>query len=268
MPKNQGSFLADLPPSIKRYTCHGKQHLLNIFESEPFDSSTDTSKFLLFHASEKTIEAIFDTQNEDDWLPNLRSSFDTHEQLFLVTMVSDAHGAATDAMGDAISQTFQRHGVLQYLRGFTGVTVRNDGRGEQADRGWGPRRPPPGEPRTPSLTLEVAYSEADCKLDSDVRFWLSPDDGNANICLTLRINRSEQEIRIEKWEIQNSRRHRTQTVLITKRENRVRVTDHPLKIPFKGLFRRLPQTPGEKDPEVSQGQLEDIADQIWAAQGW
>lgn len=264
----EGSFLADLPPSIKRYTCHGKQHLINIFDSEPFDSFTDASKFLLFHASEKTIESIVGVENEDSWLPKNPSSFDTQEQLLLVKMSSMPHSVASHSLNTCLLDALAPIGMSGGIQGYNGLTVRNQGRprGKVADYAWGPLLVPPGQPRSPSVTLEVAYSETDSKLNSDVRFWLNPEDGNADVCLTLRINRDHPEIRIEKWERQNSRPHRSQVIWITRSGNRVHVNGHPLEIPFESLFRRRPAIPEERDPQISQQQLEDIANRIWIAQ--
>ena len=117
-----------------------------------------------------------------------------------------------------------------------------------------------------AFTLEVAYSESDSKLNSDVRFWLNPGDGNANICLTLRINRSRPEIRIEKWERQNNKAHRSQVIWVTKQRGQLNVTGHPLLIPFESLFRYQSTCPREKDLEISQQQLEKIARKIWNKQ--
>ncbi|CAI7664459.1 unnamed protein product [Penicillium viridicatum] len=48
-----GSFLKNLPLSIKRHIYHGKQQFFDIFQSEftRLEASTDTSEFLLFRAN-------------------------------------------------------------------------------------------------------------------------------------------------------------------------------------------------------------------------
>lgn len=48
--------------------------------------------------------------------------------------------------------------------------------------------------------------------NSDVRFWLDPGNGAAEILLTLQINRFPPGIRIEKWAKQNDRIHRLQVI--------------------------------------------------------
>lgn len=260
------SFLKDLPPSIKRYTCHGKQHFLDIIESEPFDSANNPSKFLLLHASKDVIKAIVDAPNQEE---PLIASFDTDEELVLITLKYQPHSEAADAVNTAILEKLIPMGMSSCLQGFAGAKIRQEGRprGKQADYGWGPIRRPRGQRRSPSVTLEVAYPETDSKLNSDVRFWLNPEDGNANICLTLRINRSRPEIRMEKWERRNDRPHRSQVIWITKNGDHASITHHPIVIPFESLF--CPSTrPGERDLEISERQLKDIADKIWEVQGW
>lgn len=266
----EGSFLKDLPPSVKRYTYHGKSQFLNTLHSEStrFEASTNASEFLLFYTSKERIKNILDPQNEDTSVAKFCTSFDTNEQLLLVTMPSKPHSAAADDMNTMIRQALIPMGLLTALQGYPGATIRGDSRGKQADYGWGPKRRAPGQSSSPSVTLEIAFSQSDSKLNSDIRFWLNPDDGNANICLTLRINRSRPEIRIESWERQNNRIHRSQVTWITKTRDRVNVTHHPLTIPFESLFRRQPSHPGEKDLEISEQQLGEVADTIWQEQSW
>lgn len=278
MPKHQGSydldldgsFLKDLPPLIKRYTYHGKPQFLDILQSESarFEASPNTSEFILFHTSKETIETIFDPQNEDTSIAKFCTSFDTNEQLLLATVPSKPHSAAAHDINTMIHQALIPMGLFTALQGYPGATIRGDGRGKQADYGWGPKRRAPGQPSSPSVTLEIAFSESDSKLNSDIRFWLNPDDGNANICVTLRINKSRPEIRIEKWERQNNRILRSQVTWITKHRDRLNVTHHPLTIPFESLFRRRSSRPGEKDLEISKRQLEEVAETIWQEQGW
>ncbi|KAJ5503587.1 hypothetical protein N7463_006461 [Penicillium fimorum] len=229
-----GPFLTNLPPSIRRYTYHGEQQFSNIFESE----SSTNSELILFHASKETIEALFNPDQETP-IAKLCSSFDTKERLFLITMPSKPHSA----------------------------TIRGDDRGKQPDHGWGPRRRARGEPDSPSVVLEVAYSESNSKSNSDVRFWLNPNEGNANICLTLQIHKSRPEIRIEKWERRQGRIYRSEVTYITKKGDHSNVTHHPINIPFESLLRR-PSERGERDIEFSRGQLVEIAETIWETQGW
>lgn len=265
-----GSFLKDLPPSIPRFTYLGESQFLDILESEltRLESSTTASEFLLFQASKETIETIFNPQNEDTSLARNFNSFDTEEQLLLAKMSLEPHGIAADIMNTNIRAALISMGLDRSIKGYPGVKFRGSDRGKVADYSWGPIRGPRGGPRSPSVALEVASSKSDSKLNSDVRFWLDTENCQAKICLTLRINRAWPEIRIEKWERQNNRGHRSQAVWITKKGDSTNVSQHPLVIPFEGLFRRQSSCPGEKDLEISMQQLEQMAQSIWEEQGW
>ncbi|KAJ9487337.1 hypothetical protein VN97_g5983 [Penicillium thymicola] len=262
-----GSFLEDLPSSIKRYTYRGESDFFDILETESacFEASPHASEFLLFHANKETIDTLIENEDASP-ITKYLTSFDTNEQLFLVRMPSTPHSGASVALHDMIKEATRPMGLFSSLRGYTSAEVRGESRGKQADFGWGPRRTAPGIPGSPSVTLEEAYSENDTKLNSDVRFWLNPDDGKANVCLTLWTGRSQPEIRIEKWENQNGHIHRSQVIWITKSGNQINVSHHPLVISFESLFRRPSSCPREKDLEFSQQQLEELAEVIWEDQ--
>jgi hypothetical protein len=282
MPKHQdsyyldlgGSFLKDLPPSIKRYTYCGNPQFFAIFQSEVarFEASTDISEFLLFHTSKQAIETISNPENEDNKdtsISQFCTAFDINDQLLLVTMSSLPHSQAAHAMNNAVLETLMPMGLSTSILGYQNTTITGNGRGKVPDYGWGPLRRARGQNRSPTVTLEVAFSEAEAKLNADVRFWLDPDSGNANRCLTLRINRSQPEIRIEIWERQNDRIHRSQVTVITEDENQqTNVTHSPFVIPFESLLCRQPSAPRETDLFISQLQLERIAQSIWAVQDW
>ncbi|KGO36318.1 hypothetical protein PEX1_029330 [Penicillium expansum] len=267
-----GSFLKDLPRSIKRYPYEGAPsffRILNLELNRSQSSGCDRTEFVLFHASRETIEHLFCPINEENTITSHCSAYDLTEELFLARMASSAeHATASYALDHAITECLLPMGLSTKIHGYPGAVIAGRDRGKAGDHGWGPRRPPPGYPKRPSVVLEVAYSESDSKLNSDVRFWLDPDDGNARICLTLRIDRDEPNIRIERWNLHNDRPHRSQVVWIKRASNRMRVDNHPLVIPFQDLFLRPPSTPAERDLRISAQALEDIADRIWDMQGF
>ncbi|KAJ5834752.1 hypothetical protein N7447_000778 [Penicillium robsamsonii] len=260
-----GSFLKDLPPSIKRYPYEGADSFFHILNLLP--SGHDRTEFALFHASRETIEHLFSPINEGTTITSHCSSYDLTEELFLVKMPSTGHSVASGAVNLAITEPLRPMGLFNSLHRYGNGTVKGRDKGKEGDHGWGPRRPPPRYAKRPSVALEVAYSGSDSKLNSDVRFWLNPDDGNAKICLTLQIDSVKPRIRIEKWQLQNGRPHRSQIIWITKVSNQMGVTNHPLVIPFEDLFLRPPSTPAERDIQISKEALEDVADKIWDMQG-
>ena len=267
LPKPSDTFLKDLPPAIKRYTYQGESQCLDIIESESaaFETSTEAGDLLLFVADTETIEAI--NREEDAYeLHKYISAFDTNEHLFLVRMPSLPRSIASGMMDQILLEAANSMDMSRSLVPISMMEIRGGSRGKQADYAWKPLRSPPGMSKFPSVVLEVAYSESDYHLNSSVRFWLESHNGKAKICLTLRINRSVPEIRIEKWEIQNERIHRSQVIRITKRKDQTYISDFPLVIAFESLFLRPPSSPREKDLEISQQQLERLAETVWMDQ--
>jgi hypothetical protein len=267
-----GSFLQDLPSSIKRYPYEGERSFLRIFDLELSHrelSGYGNNDFMLFQMSRDTIDSMFDSKKE----PNTTftkncSSFDLNEQLVLIKMPSVEHSSALSVVDDAINAALLPMGLFGRLQKYPSATVRGTMKGKQADHGWGPKRPPPGFERRPAVALEVAWSESDAKLNSDVRFWLNPADGNAKICLTLRVNKHEPAIRIEQWRLQNEKIHRFQTIRVTKVKEQIHVTGHPLILPFEDLFLRPTSTPAERDIEITQQALEQVGESLWELQGF
>lgn len=266
-----GSFLKDLPSSIDRYPYEGESSFLQVFNAKLDHSGSsggEGNDLILFHMSREMIETLFDPSNEPTTLTRNCTSFDLNEQLILIKMPSPECGCASGAVDDAIMAALLPMGLYDRLHKYHGTTIRGGTRGKEPDCGWGPRRPPPGYRRRPSIVLEVAWSEADSKLNSDIRFWLDPAGGNARVCLTLRVDKHEPAIRIEKWSLQNGRPHRFQIIGVTKVSDQIRVTDHPLIIAFGDLFLRAPSIPAEKDIEISQEALQVMAEKIWDMQGF
>ncbi|KAJ9490257.1 hypothetical protein VN97_g2985 [Penicillium thymicola] len=212
------------------------------------------------------IETLLNPDNESTTLTKNCSSFDLNEELILIKMPSHEHSSATSAVDHAIVAALLPMGLFSSVNAYPGATIQGQKRGKQPDHGWGSRRPPSGYERTPSVILEVAWSESDSKLNSDVRFWLDPADGNAKTCLTLRVDKRQPTIRIENWRLQNGRPYRVQMIQVTKVSNRITVTNHPLIIPFEDLFLRPSSIPAERDIEISLQALEDIAAKIWEVQ--
>lgn len=263
------SFLKELPSSIKTYAYEGKSSFLQIFNLE-LDrcEGREQNDFILFYMSCETIEALFNSNNDTTALTRNCSSYDLDEQLVLIKIPSTEHSAAIGAVDDAITEALLPMGLFGRLHKYQNATIRGTMRGKQPDHGWGPRRPPAGYPKRPSVVLEVAWSESDAKLNSDVRFWLNPADGNARICLTLRVRKHEPAIRIENWGLENGRIHRFQSIQMTKVSNQIRIVNHPLIISFEDMFLRPPSIPAERDIEISQQALQEIAETIWDIQGF
>lgn len=254
-------FLEDLLPLIETYTVCNELQFLSIVTSPAtrYNISNIPSEFLLFRISEEIIHLIL---NQDDpYISRYFSSFDLNGKLLLAKMPSIPHSAAGVELNRIFTKLLQPMGLDHALKGYPGATIwgNREKRGKEPDFGWNPKRRPPGQADRPSVVLEVACSETDIKLQSDIRFWLSPRDGNANVCLTIRIE--ESKIRVEQWHRDKQERiRRRQVIWITRATDNLAVTgDSPLLLSFEDLFRRKPDQPREHDLEISAEDLMELA---------
>lgn len=261
------SFLEDLLPLIKTYTICSESQFLNIVTSPAnyYGISNTPSEFLLLHTSEETIHTILNPNNPS--LSKHLSSFDLNGKLLLAKMRGIPHCTAAGELNNIFLSALQPMGLDRAIKPYQGAEVcgTEEKRGKEPDYAWGPKRRPPGQADRPSVVLEVAYSEAETKLQSDIRFWLSPKDGNANVCLTVRIDRSKPRIRVEQWHRDKQGRIcRKQVIWIARTTDDLAVTDdHPLRLSFEDLFRRKPDRPGEHDLEISADDLKELARTVW-----
>lgn len=164
-------------------------------------------------------------------------------------------------------------GLHEFITAFGRTTISpGEEKAKQANDGWGPRRPPPGYPRhKPTVVLEVGVSESSAKLQRDVQFWLNPEQGQANLVITCKMDRKMPIIMIDTWErAENTAIRRSQHVQlsINKDSKVIKKTDDHLTISFVHLFRRQPDGPDEKDIILDEGCLEYIARTIWENQGF
>lgn len=276
-------FLENLPSSIRRYPYEGREQVGQVIDLE-FDnfqlstchlhsdhpqsrSDDNAAEYVLFDIDSSTLEHDVLNPNVERF-PFRCSSFDITKGLLLIKMITDEHSQAAAALGNAIYAALQPMHLEFAIQTFAGKTIRAGGRGKEADYGWGPLRPPPGYARKPTIALEVAVSETPAKLQQDVEFWLDPNRGNANIAITLRVNRKKPLITIDKWERRNQQSQRTQQIIIAEDPNgeRVTVSGFPLILPFHLLFRRQTSSPAEIDISIGQQELKNIAELIWAVQ--
>lgn len=261
------SFLEDLLPFIEAYTVCNESHFLSIVTSPAtrYNISNIPSEFLLFRTSEETIHTILNQTNP--CLSKYLSSFDLNAKLLLAKMPSIPHSVAGSELHTILINLLQPMGLGRAIKGYPGADIwgNREKRGKEPDYGWNPKRRPPGQADRPSVVLEVAYSESDLKLQSDIRFWLSPKDGNANVCLTIRIDRTRPQIRVEQWHRDKQGRiRRRQVIWITRTADKLTATgDSPLLLAFEDLFRHKPDQPREHDIEISAESLMELARAVW-----
>lgn len=243
-------WLKDLPPIIKRYQYKGERQFqegLDV-EYDRLQHYGDASELLLFEIDQEKFSCDFlnakDTQSKS-W-----SSFSAIEWLLLLEMMSYEHAVAQNAFDNALIQALTPMGLGQALRPYAGVIIEGgkDDR-KKGDNAWGSSRWPRGRDQNwPTVVLEVAVSEPQSKLQSDVRFWLGQGQGNVNIVFTLTVDCQKPRIWIEKWESMGDREHRTQQVTVYRgANNRVYITGYPLTIEFLRLSLRDTSSPKEAD---------------------
>lgn len=269
-------FLGDLQPSIKRYSYKGKQQFASTlnkeFNGKASDSIENMSEWVLFTGidEETFVQDFLNSADEtDEWTENW-TSFDSSHNLLLIRIPLSPHEVAADTFKKLLLFALQPMGLENALQRLSRTDTEGPSGRKQADGSWAPRRVPIGRSRNwPSVVLEVALSEAQSKLSSDVRYWLHQSQGDVKIALTLTINRQKPEIILEKWELQNDRQHRTQRVKISMGANkRITVSDGPLVIDFEKLFLRPSETPEKTDTEIDTDMLKELATMIWEQQGF
>jgi hypothetical protein len=255
------SFLQSLLPVIETYTVDSESQFLNIitYKSQAYDTP---SEFLLFHTSEEIILNIIDFKNSF-W--KYLSAVDLNSKLILTKMPTIPHGTLGGELHNIICDVLLPMGLNRALKTYPESRVygNEERRYKFPDFGWGPKRR--RQLDEPSVVLEIAYTEIETKLQSDIRFCLTPENGNVNACLTARFDKENSEIRLEQWHRFQGRIRRKQVISITiDSNNQLAVSgDNPLKISFRDLFRREPSRPGEMSVSIPDNELKELARTVW-----
>ncbi|KAJ5493635.1 hypothetical protein N7463_009722 [Penicillium fimorum] len=220
------------------------------FENDFLDSSTD----LPFHD---------------------RISFNPKNHLLVVKMPVSAHEQAATGFNDTLKSALQERGIEKTILSWGSTTLTaEDGTTKEADGGWGPRRPPCGAPKRPSVVLEVVSSETPAKLRRDANYWVDPAKGQANIAFTAKVHAKIPQITIQQWEWNSevSRPIRKTDLTITKSKSDGKVYFIPdqtipqLLIPFHLLFRQPADNHRERDIVLGTQDLVEFATLVWDMQ--
>ena len=215
-----------------------------------------------------TLEQDFESP---DIIPtySIRTSFNPTTELLVVKMVTGEHTQIAFAVHKAIDEALQQMGLDETINNYACVDINVGGETKQADMGWGPRRPPRGYPKRPTVVLEVGVSETRSKLHRDIDLWLDPTRGNANVAIAIKVNRQRPMISIDKWiwDAVNGKSLNCQHIEVAESDtDEVKVSGGPLIIPFHLLFLRQPQAPRETDVVIDQEWLQNIAEWGWDMQ--
>lgn len=269
---HDGGFLANLGPPIRRYHYEGRDQFNNTLNTElqrhQNAPEEDVSEWVLFTGvDEPTFTRDF-LEESTPWTIGGWSSFDASQSLLLANMpLSIPHEVAAATFNNLFLDAVEPTGLKYALSDLRSAPFKGEAKAKQPDNGWAPKRPPPGQSRGwPTLVLEVAFSQPQSKLNSDVRFWLEDDEHTTNIVLTLTINQKKPQIIIESWESQDSRAHRVQRISISKVNEQIKVEGGPLVIGFEQVFLRPATAPRERDIEFGKEKLELLATMIWDEQ--
>jgi hypothetical protein len=272
-------FLGDLEHSIKRFPYQGKRQFNNIMKQEfqrrahSSDPIDKWSEWVLFTDLDEEaftrdfLHSTNETHQIDDWTANC-PSYDSSLRLLLTKMRLSPHEVASHIFETLLLSALRPMGLHRAIRLLGNTTVCGTSGRKEPDGSWVPHRPPRGHPKNmPTVVLEVALSETQSKLSSDVRFWLNQSHSSVKVVLTLAIDRKEPRITLEKWELWNDRQHRAGRVNISIDTNkRIRVDGGPLVIEFEKLFLRPAEDAREGDIKIGTGMLEELATEIWKEQ--
>ncbi|KOS40777.1 hypothetical protein ACN38_g8372 [Penicillium nordicum] len=248
-----------LPPSVRRV------------ERERLCLSVDVSEYLLFFIDERAFQNDFvdpDTDLHD--IRGIRCTFNPQTNTLIAKMITQEHEQVTDALNDEIKTALDPMGLR--LATFSYREVNNDlnGISKQPDWGLGPRHPPPGTGRRPTVVAEITISQTRTRLQRDIDLWLDTSRGNAGIAIAIKTNRTWPLITIDKYEWDHANRQAQISQHIEIRESdtcgKVRVSGAPLTIPFDRLFLRPPQPPREGDLIIGREEIEQLAKLVWEAQ--
>ncbi|KGO75932.1 hypothetical protein PITC_058560 [Penicillium italicum] len=274
-------FLDDLPPSTNRYIYEGKEqfeeiarlehhrleHSLRHLQSEPFDNSLNISEYFVIIIDPLSFQRDFSVKLN----VGVRQFYNPTLHILILRMTLPEHSEVAGVFHDAVMEALQPMGlnkgaILRY--GGASINI-GDGNTKQPDWGWGPRRPPPGVGNRPSVVLEAGLSEPETKLRNDARMWVNPTRGEANMAITIKVNRRKPMITIQTWEWDsNSQRPNvTQSCVIEKTGDNITVSQHALTIPFELLLRRPPSIPRETDIRLQKQDLVEIGTGVWEMQG-
>ncbi|KAJ5178621.1 uncharacterized protein N7500_001320 [Penicillium coprophilum] len=260
-------FLGGLPLSTKTYTYEGKKQFEEIarLEHRRLEQSLRHLQILCYKHRSPSFRKDFSLKLN----VGVRQFYNPTLHILILRMTLPEHSEITGHFHDAVmralkSMGFETTAIFRY--GGADINV-GGGNTKQPDWGWGPARRP-GVTNRPSVVLEAGLSEPETKLRNDARMWVDPTRGEANMAITIKINRRKPMITIQTWEWDsNSQRpHVTQSCVIEKTGDNITVSKQALVIPFNLLFRRPPSIPREIDIRLQKSELAKIGAGVWEMQ--
>ncbi|KAJ5154764.1 uncharacterized protein N7500_010203 [Penicillium coprophilum] len=234
--------------------------------SEKYD---DVSEYIIFSIDTATHDRDFLDPNIE---PNLsiRTTFYQDINSLAVKLVLHEHEELSAAFELAIGKALDSMGLRTSFYHYRNTTISVANGSKEPDAAWGPRRQVPGRPRRPTVVLEAAITETRPKLLFDVRRWLDPSDGLAQVVLAIKATQRRPKITIERWQYDrvNADIENVQTIEITGNSEggEVTINGGSFLIPFDLFFLRPAEPPREHDIIIDDQTLKELAQLIWEIQ--
>jgi hypothetical protein len=278
------NLLEGLPLSVRKYLYQGEEnfHQIKALESTRLHNSMhdlqntpgdvpDITEYIVFSIDALTFEQDFLDPHTRP--PTKTFSFNPTTNILLIKMITAEHTKVCEAFRREIETALVRMRLDRAIENYTyiDIVVDDNGRKKQPDNGWGPKRPPHGYPRRPTVVLEVTVSETKEKLCQDADMWVDPVRGNANIAIAVKVKRQQQIITFDKWEWDSTsgQSENITHIVVTKSatSDDFTVSRSPLTIPFYLLFRRPALSPSEVDIQIGEQALKNIVTEVWDTEG-
>lgn len=272
-------FLDDLPPSTNRYTYEGKEQLHQILkieydrlgpspypQADPSEPNLEISEYFVIFIDPSSFNQEFLLP---DPIAGLRLLYIAALHTLILRMSTPEHSQVAGELHAAVSLALLPMGLNKKIQVYGGVNVPvGNGNVKQPDGGWGPIRHTRGIPIRPGVVVEVGVSESETKLRNNARMWVDPVRGEANMAITVKVNRRKPQIKFNTWEWDSGvqRPHVTQSCIIERSGDKTTVSQYSITIPFQHIFRRSPEIPRETDIRLEKQDLIDMATSVWAAQ--
>jgi hypothetical protein len=242
----------------------GSQHNRESLQYEP------GSQYIIFIVDPRSFETDFLCR---ETIRHTRLSYNPFTHILIAKMPVPAHESASREFDFIMQSSMEDAGLRKRLGSWGGATMTApDGTTKEADGAWGPFRPPPGSPKTPSVVLEVGYSDSPAKTRRSSHWWLDPARYEANVAIGMNLNVKKPEIIIDTWEWDPTTcRPKTTNHMVIKRSSRninfePNVHDPTIMIPFHQIFRRPRQSNEDKDIVIRTQDLIEFAYRVWEIQ--
>ncbi|KKZ60372.1 hypothetical protein EMCG_04887 [[Emmonsia] crescens] len=265
-------FLQDLPSSTSEYEFKGVKDILKKSEYEYSLLEHDLTKgqFIIFNnVPPETIDS-----GNTEAIGHLFSSYHMSLKILIIKMPLRPHEVLAREF-DLLLVPKARQ--ISEIFAVGSVTVKGTTRSKAPNCAYQPETFPAGrDEKWPSVVLEIGLPESRTKLERDCHWWLNDSRGEVKIALGISINRTRKEIIIKRWELQRRPTRgdpnatapmATQEIAITSPQNsgNIIVDGAPLILEFAKMFLRQPVS--QADIQITQTELETLAQRVWTFQG-